>query len=292
MHTRSNSQKRLLDLSPSEQHTQPRNDNKKNKVSMATKADISEITKSISEFRKHYDTTTKEMRDEYKKVNDNITLLTTELIAARRDINELMTRVEKIEKDKESESKLASTESAKVNALEQRAIDTQLCISNVPPCVDTDKALAALSNWSNIKLDEMTINRAAIISSKNKRSSNLHIDFANINIKSRFMRYVKAKQKNELKKYMPILAEHIFVIPEDDTTRGLELNFRDQFTEVNKKIFNAAREKKDLFIAVWKSQGYIYCKSLPEDKPIRILSLDHLQELIKGKQNKPMDCDE
>jgi hypothetical protein len=232
------------------------------------------------------------MREEYKKANENITLLTTELTAARKDINALTSRVDKIEKEKHEELKMATQTAAKLNALEQRAIDTQLSISNVPACLDTDKALAELSNWSNIKLDETAINRAAITTSKNKTSSNLQIDFANINTKARFMRFVKTKQKNENKKYIPILAEHIFGISDTNTARGLELSFRDQFTEVNKKIFNKARDNKNIFTAVWKSQGYIYCKSLPEDKPIRILSLEHLQLLIKSKQNNSMECDE
>lgn len=286
MKSRANSQKRLLDLSLTEEQSLPKNDNKKKKNSnMASKADINEITNSIHEFRKHYDTTTSEMRDEYKKMNDNIALITTELLAARKDINELMTRVDKIENERQVEIKVASLTSAKLNALEQRVLDTQLHISSVPPCVDTDKALAALSAWSNIKLDEIAINRATITTSKSKSATNMQIEFANINTKTRFMRHVKAKQKNAQKKYVPILAEHIFDIPEADTARGLELNFRDQFTEVNKMIFNKARENKHIFTAIWKSQGLINVKCPPENKPIRILSLEHLETLIKDKQN-------
>ena len=255
---------------------------------MANKAELQELTKTIMEFKNLYKTTIKEMRDDFSQLRNDLVTLTSDLTAARKDINELKTRVEKIEKEGPKESNTLLATSAQVNALEQRNIDTQLSILNVPSKLEINNILSSLSAWSKMQLDENAFKRAVLVSSKNKSKENtstLQLDFGSIINKSRFMKHVKSLQKDEQKKYIPILTESIFDIQPTDPARGKELQFRDQFTEVNKQIFNQAKKHKTVFKAVWKNSGYINVKCEPELKPIRILSIDHLNKLIESKQN-------
>lgn len=281
--TRSSFQKRTREISPTEKD-QYEKANKKKK-DMATKADILEIINSIKEFRSHYDTTTNEMRAEQKLISENIAAITTELTSARNDIKVLTERVNNIEHDKlQDHSAALETSTAQINALEQKAIDTQLSISNIPSSYDIDSTLTALANWSNVNLNENTLSYHNLVTSKNNTNTSiLFLDFTNVNIKTRFLKHIKTQQKDQQKKYTPILTEQIFQIAEDDTSRGLEINFREQYTEVNKKIFDLARKNKTIVKAIWKSQGYINIKVEPEMRAIRILTLEQLKKIINEK---------
>jgi hypothetical protein len=96
------------------------------------------------------------------------------------------------------------------------------------------------------------------------------------------MQHVKTLQKDKDKKYIPILTDHVFKLDQNDTARGIELHFRDAFTERSRTIFNAARKVK-IFSGVWISQGYVMVK-FDDGKAIKITSINNLNTLIADKK--------
>jgi hypothetical protein len=115
---------------------------------------------------------------------------------------------------------------------------------------------------------------------KNNSASILFLDFFNLSTKQKLMKHARSLQKDQNKKYLPILTDQIFKLEPNDTSRGMELNFRDAITDFNRKIYNQARKNKNVFSNVWFSRGYVMVRVKNGD-PIKITSLNHLNSLVK-----------
>jgi hypothetical protein len=273
---RTNSQKRGLVKSPTENQLSPETGSKQKAIKMAPadKNDIEDLKKLIS-------ANTIKMYEEFAKLNNNVLFLTNEISNLKNDMQQIDARVKEIEKSNEIVKNDMTNVAAEVNAINQMKLESQLSILNVPLKIEANQALESISNWSNIELNDKNIRRAAIITPAEKTTAILQLDFYDLSTKHKLMRHIKVNQRDANKKYIPILAEQIFNIAASDPARGIELNFREPFTEQNRNIFNLARKHKDIFANVWLSRGYIMCKQ-ENGKPIKIYSIEHLNLIIKS----------
>lgn len=97
------------------------------------------------------------------------------------------------------------------------------------------------------------------------------------------MKHVKQLQKDDNKKYIPILTDHVFKLETTNAARGVELNFREAMTDYTREIFNAARKEKDICTNVWISRGYVMVR-IKDQKPTKIVSINHLNNIIQEHQ--------
>lgn len=274
---RTNSQKRSLIKSPTESQLSPEQGNNLKARKMAEYADKNDI----QELKYLITNNAAKMNDEFEKLNNNVLSITKEISSIKNDMKLMEARVKSIEKTRESNNETISKVSAELNAINQVNLETQLSILNIPPNIEVTQALNSISNWSSIELNDKNIRRAVIVKPATKNTSILQLDFYDLSTKHMLMNYIRINQKDKDKKYVPILTEKIFNISASDPARGIELNFRDSFTELNRNIFNTARKHKDIFVNVWLSRGFIMVKQGNGNKT-RINSIEHLNILINN----------
>jgi hypothetical protein len=276
---RTNSQKRGLTKSPTESQTSPEAENKQKAVKMAVadKGDIQDLKKLIA-------ANTCKMDEEFAKLNNSVLLLGNEIATLKKDINHIEARVSVIEKSMETDKDDKTKMAAEINAINQMKLETQLSILNIPHKLEAKQALECMSKWSKLELNDKSIRRAAIVNPPEQSTAILQLDFYELSTKHKLMRHIKVNQRDANKKYIPILTEQVFDIASSSPARGIELNFREPFTEQNRNIFNLARKHKDIFINVWLSRGYIMVKQ-ENGKPIKLNSIDQLKAIINSVKN-------
>lgn len=266
--------KRSLQISPTERQDTPIQEKLKSRkmAGYADKNDIEELKQLII-------SNTKKIEEEFLHVNNNLLSLKAEITATKNELSSIKLRVKDLEKAKINEDKSSEDILAELNAIKQIELETQLSIHNIPQSIDAKQAVEYLSTWSKIDFNNTTIKRSSIAKPKNKNSSILFLDFYSLASKHKFMNHVKALQKDKDKKYIPILTDHIFKLEQFDAARGLELHFRDAFTDRSREIFNEARKARKIFSGVWVSRGYVMVK-INDGNPIRITSLKHLNTVM------------
>lgn len=277
--TLSTSQKRGLDISFTESKSPPEKGNKQKAQKMhADKNDIEELKKLILANTKSLSS----INASINALNQNVLSLTQDMANVKSEILQMNTKIKELEVSKTRDDGEIQNVVSELNAIRQLDLDSKLTILNVPLDIDSKQALNCLGNWANIQLDDKNIRYCAIKKPIGKNSAILQLDFYELSTKHRLMKHVRANQRNNNEKYQPILAEMIFDISPSNAARGLELNFRETFTEINKNIFNTARKHKDIFANVWQSKGFIMVKKTKEGNPIKIKSIEHLNVLINS----------
>ena len=224
------------------------------------------------------------IQTEIKSINSNVESLKHQVEKVNSEIRTMNERIEILENDKAQTDAFQSTLQAEINAIHQINLANQMSIHNIPPDIDGNQAIEAFSDWSNIDLKRETFKRVSMIKNKNQTSSTLYLEFYDVQKKVQFMKFARTKQKPDKNRFLPIVAENVFDLAEENISRGVEMHFRDVFTDVNKRIFNEARRNKNILTSVWLSnQGYIMVKCESQSKPIKVLSLDHLNSIISKK---------
>lgn len=276
---RSTSQKRGLDNSLTESKSPTEEGNKQKAQKMhADKNDIEELkqlilanTQSLSSINASINT-----------LNQNVLLLTQDMANVKSEMLQMEKKIKELEVAKSKDNGEIQNVVSELNAIRQLDLDSKLTILNIPTDIDSKQALNNLGNWAKIQLDDKNVRYAAVKKPIGKNSAILQLDFYELSTKHILMQKVRAKQKNNDKKYQPILTEMIFDVSPNNAARGLELHFRETFTETNRNIFNTARKHKDIFVNVWLSRGFIMVRKSKEGNPIKIKSIDHLYDLINS----------
>ena len=102
------------------------------------------------------------------------------------------------------------------------------------------------------------------------------------------MQIVKSCQKDINKRHVPLLCENVFELQTNNKSRGVELQFRNSMTNVNRDIFNEARKFKSIFCAVWINQGNILVREKEGTKPVRLQSMEELKATIEDIKSKTL----
>lgn len=221
------------------------------------------------------------MKREITKVNNSISIMQQQIIDCQTDSDLLKERLEKIEEQNTTLSTQIEEKSANMNALNQLNMSTQIAIHNIPPTLDSETAISSLSQWSKINLKE-NLKHANLVKMKQKMSCILYVDLSNMMIKQQLLDSVRAYQWSKAGQFTPILCEDIFNISHNDSHRGTQVDFRQIFTDDNKKIFNEARKNKSIFKSVsLGARGYIMVRKANDTKPIDVRSMKHLISLIQ-----------
>ncbi|KAL7027182.1 hypothetical protein ACKWTF_005340 [Chironomus riparius] len=270
--------KRSFNSSPSESQNSPKQDKEKviKMVQYADKNDVEELKELIR-------SSTRKMDEDFQQVNNTLLSLRNDIAATKNEIVSIKSRVEVLEKTKIDQNEVNEGLIAELNALKQIDLETKMSIHNLPQSMEVKHIIESLSAWSKIDLNESIIKRASCSNVKNSNTSILFLDFYDLASKHKVMKHVRMSQKDKDKKYIPILTDHIFKLDHADTARGTELNFRDAMTEQTREIFNAARKDKTLITNVWLNQGYVMVRVKDKEKPIKIISLNHLNSIISNE---------
>jgi hypothetical protein len=99
--------------------------------------------------------------------------------------------------------------------------------------------------------------------------------------KMKFHRICKAAQRDPDGKYSPVTTEMVFDIALNHQSRGLELQFRDKLTDTNREILNEIRQNKSKIKFFWLNDGNYLIREKQNSKAIRIMSVNHLKEVIQ-----------
>ena len=277
--------KRGLNSSLTLEQISPDKDSKSKAVKMAEPAD----KEDIKEVKNLIASNTKALNETIATLSNNILTLTAQITSINKNVEKIEARVVKLENAGNKDKLEMEDISAELNAIKQMKLDSQLSILNSPLSIDVKQALENISSWTSMQLNDSNVRRAVIVKPKEKSSAILQLDFYDLSVKDKLMKHVRNKQRDDNKKYVPIMAETIFNVESMDPGIGTELHFRESFTETNRDIYNAAKKHKDIFVGVWINRGYINVKQ-ENGNPIKIKSLKQLNSLIESlKQSISME---
>lgn len=175
---------------------------------------------------------------------------------------------------------MLDSQAAEINTLKQINLDFKLAIHKVPCNIDKADVINTLSRWSNSKLDDTTITHSSLSMARDKRSASLYMEFCNKNTRNELLKFCKSSQRDPTGKYSPVTAEMVFNLSNKHTGRGLEMQFRELLTDTNRKILSQIRANRDIIGFHWLNNGYYMIKKAESSTPVRILSLQHLNEII------------
>jgi hypothetical protein len=224
----------------------------------------------------------KNMISEFQKLNSRFDDLESGLSNANQEIEQIK------EKQTVQDSQIASLHS-QLNKQIQLGLENQLSIHNLPSKLDAKMLIESLNKWSHNLFNETMIKKINLPLNKDKTSKSAYIHFWDDKDKIELLKFIKAQQKDNNKKYKPILNEDIFQLDEADTNRGVSLSFRSPMSEINREIFNYLRKESRLKYkeaAVWISQGQVMIKIRRDDKPIAIHSIQQARQLLNNASNK------
>ena len=121
-------QKRAAERSPTEALTSPEQENKPKVIKMSGYAD----KKDIDMLKELINTNTDSLKDSLMCLSNNVLSLTNEISAMKKDIQEIDSRVQVLEKSQGCSDSGMENMAAELNAINQITLESQLSILNVP----------------------------------------------------------------------------------------------------------------------------------------------------------------
>jgi hypothetical protein len=198
----------------------------------------------------------------------------------KEDVNEIRAEILPIEeKAAETDIKIQCHD-VEINCINQNALRNQMIMINIAPSIVEDQFLNAMNQWTN-NLTKDSFNSIKLIKVQDTQTAIM--DFTTMIHKKKFLDFVKGKQKDQQKKYIPILNEHIFQLPETDIHRPNVIEFRTAMTKINRAIFNKAREQMKVnksIEGVWIAYGAVFMRIKNIKKPHRLDSVNQLTDLM------------
>ncbi|KAL7022275.1 hypothetical protein ACKWTF_012194 [Chironomus riparius] len=226
------------------------------------------------------------LQSEVTKIDETLISIRNDLALTKQDVVEIKQRLDNTDEIQVKQAVINEEVTASINKLLQLSKASELSIHNLPTEFEKSYIISNFATWSGLKLNDDSFKHSSLVTSKKGTSTTLYLDFCNESLKLQLMKIVKSCQRDINKKYIPLLCENIFELPMNCKSRGVELQFRNSMTNVNREIFNEARKFKLLFCAVWLNQGNILVKEKEGSKPIRILSMNDLKTKIAGIKTK------
>ena len=135
-----------------------------------------------------------------------------------------------------------------------------------------------LSKWSAMMFNTSTIRSVNVVDGK--KSAVLYLDFCNEKDKVKFMKFAKSQQREPNGKYKAITPEQIFNIPNNHQSCGLEMQFTESLTEINRQIMKEIRKNKELIKFHWLNKGNYLIKRDKDSESVRIQSIQQLNDVI------------
>lgn len=262
------------ELSPEDEQTDSKkqrslaqNDSKLEKFMDEIKSQLSMMNQKMDEFTARLDTKIDSAIADMKKLQNELTEVRAEVMNVEDD-------------NKEINKKILSHEQ-QLNVLNQLKLENQLSMVNIAATIDEDKFLEDVNNWCGNILNETLMSHNFSSNPKFKTKA-AHLHFNTVAGKMKFLNFVKSKQKDANKKYMPILNEYIFTLKQSDVNRANPVDFRSPMTDTNREVFNLARKvkrKNQMIEGVWMSNGSIKIR-IGKLKPIQIADVEHLKDVL------------
>lgn len=223
-----------------------------------------------------------------KNLTQRINELTKDMHDIRTNLKSTKDKVDTYEAKQIEVCKSLSMHEMRLNIMDQKSLDTQLMISNLPKTVDTEKFMDSLITWSGNVIHTSRINSVNFNEYKGSKTAFIH--FQNQGDKDKVIGHVKQQQKDTNDKYTPILCEQIMEMKEDDPGRANTIYFQTPLTPLNREIFDRAKQMKKAkcIERYWLMKGSIHIKLQNKEKPIRI---DSVQQLEVLKTSIPMETE-
>lgn len=221
------------------------------------------------------------LSQEIARIDTTLTSINNDLAGTKNEIVNIKSRLDVVENSQARQTNTNDEITASINKLMQMNKAAELSIHNLPPELEKEDVISAFSSWSGLKLDEKSFRHSSLVKSKKYNSATLYLNFCNESLKIQFMNIVRSCQKDVNKKYIPLLCESVFELQTNNQSRGVELQFRNSMTNVNREIFNEARKSKS-FCAVWIDQGNIVVRVKEGEKPIRLNNMEELRKTIQN----------
>ena len=288
--TKTTSARKFSDLSMEQDDD---NDPKKSKHDSEDETDetdeTDDIKKILKEIRAGMTAMNKKMDKLSKNLNQRIDELTNDVHEIRTNLKSTKDQVTACETKQHEIINSLETHETRLNIIDQKSLETQLMITNLPNTLKTESFLNELSIWSGNTFDHSKISKINFNQQKGSKTAFIH--FQNISEKNKLMNLVKQKQADENGKYVPILCEQILKLQEDDPGRMKTIYFQTPLTQFNRQILDHAKKMKKKCKAIekcWMMRGSIYIKLQNQQKPIRLDSEEQLEML---KTSIPMDTE-
>lgn len=168
----------------------------------------------------------------------------------------------------------------KVNKLEQKALENDFLVHGIPPSVTSQDVSAFLTSFGRfigiqIKPDDFR-EPPRLFLNKNRTNATIIGSFVSNSKKMATLKAFKAKR--------PVPVEDVVNLPETSTLRGKPITFRNSLTATNRNVLSEAnRLKGSLFEWAWDTaDGRILMKKDVNSRPVEILSIEHLKQVIEN----------
>ena len=267
------------ELSPEEQEIEP-----KKQCQEMSQIEM-DLKNFMAEFRNDMAIVNQKIDELSNKFDSKLEALITDLKQVKQDIIDVRAEVLKIEEDATEAKIKYKNHHNEINALNQRMIDNHITMINIASTTDDNLFLADMKKWSGNIFNE-SIMDYNISSNKKYKSKAAHIRFYSLDHKKRFLKFLKTKQQDANKKFIPVMNENIFTLADSDVNRANVIDFRSPMTSINRDIFNTARKAKknsELIDGVWISNGTVKIQ-IKRKKPVQVNDIEELKEILS--QNK------
>ncbi|CAH1717034.1 unnamed protein product [Chironomus riparius] len=263
------------------------NEPKKSKPDSDDETD--DMTKILKEIRAGMTSMNKKMDILSENLSKRIDELTNDVHEIRTTLKSTKEQVTACETKQFEIINSLDTHETRLNIIDQKSLETQLMISNLPNAVNKENFINELSSWSGNIFDHSKIHKLNF--NQHKESQTAFIHFQNISEKNKLMNFVKQKQTDANDKYIPILGEQILKLQEDDPERMKIIYFQTPLTPFNRQILDQAKKMKKKCKTIkkcWMMKGSIHIKLINQEKAIRLDSIEQLEML---KSSIPMETD-
>lgn len=248
-----------------------------------------DLAKFVISIQAGMDAMNEKMDNLSKSLNERIDQLTIEVRDIRTD---LRSTKDQIESCKTKQIEFASSLNAheiRLNIMDQKNLDTQLMISNLPMSLNTETFIESILKWSGNTVQMSNINSTNFNTFKGTKTAFIH--FQNQGDKDKIMAHVKQNHKDNDQKHIPILCEQIFELKEDDPGRSNILYFQTPLTAFNRSVVDKVKKMKKQSKSIeryWLMKGSIHIKLQNQEKSLKIDSLEQLEAL---KTSIPMEIE-
>jgi hypothetical protein len=167
-----------------------------------------------------------------------------------------------------------------MNSLKQISLANQLSITNIPEQLEKEQIIKELFLWCNLPWSDDAVKRASFVKKKSK-PSRLFIEFSDVRLRQTMMNFARNQQKSDAGgKLVPILTENVFKSVASTPSKGMQLKFQNVMTELNRRM-----GQQNEFDKIWLiNEGSISVKYSCDSRPIKLLSIEHLSDVIKNSK--------
>ncbi|CAG9799289.1 unnamed protein product [Chironomus riparius] len=265
------------ELSPTEEQTSP-------KKKCSSMSNVEKDLKLFMEEMRGQMTSMSQKMDEWNRHFDSkVDTMIADVNQVKKDLEDVRGEIINLEVDNVEIQKKIKNHDSQLNAINQMMLEKEITMVNIASTIKEEKFLEDMNKWSNNIIKETLMSHNFSSNAKYK-SKSAHLHFNTMNDKKKFLNFLKTKQRDVNKKYIPILNENIFTLQDSDVNRANAIEFRTPMTSINRELFNKARnaKKKNPSIeGVWISNGTMRIR-IKDKKPVQINDIEQLTDLFSS----------